>query len=813
MSSRELHAEDLYSHCDVSRFSFETTSDLEGLTDMLGQPRAVEAVRFGIEIQGDGYNIYALGTPGTGKRTLVLDFLNRRAPAEATPDDWCYVNNFEEPQKPRTLRLPPGKGPELQYDMEQLVEDVRRVLPSAFESEEYRQWRQALEETAFAEQQEDFDHVHQKADEEGLQVAWTPTGLVFTPTREGKPMPPDEVDRLPDEERERLRKMAEELQKEILDIMQRAPRAQRAARQKLKELNRDVARQAFEPLIDELRTKYEALPKVVEYLDAVKGDLMENAERLIDLHGSPKESPEEGAVPVSPRALESALLRAYQVNVLVTRSNGGAPVIYEDNPTHQNLLGRIEQIAHMGTLFTDFMLIRAGTLLQANGGYLVLEVQKILMSPYAWEGLKRALRSREVKIENLGETLGLISTVSLNPEPVPLKLKVVLLGTRMLYYLLSEYDPEFAELVKVPADFATDMDRNEENDELYARLIAGLVEDSGLRPFDKHAVARVIEHGSRVTGDSKKLSVHLRGIMDLLREAEHRSKENGQEVVKAEDVQRAIDAHIYRSSRMQERMREMTERGVILIDTGGAKVGQVNGLAVFPFGDVLYGQPSRITARTRMGDGHVIDIEREVELGGALHSKGVLILQGYLSGRYAKDMLLSLSASLVFEQSYGEIGGDSASSAELYALLSSIAEAPIRQSLAVTGSVNQHGEVQAIGAVNEKIEGFFDLCNARGLSGDQGVLIPASNVQHLMLRRDVIDAVEAGRFHIHAVETIDQGLELLTGVPAGEPDEEGNYPEDSLNGRIFTRLKDLAEERRKFGRDLEEHEEGGSGES
>ncbi len=813
MSARELSAEDLYRACDVTRFSFETTSDIDALTEMLGQPRAVEAVQFGIDIQGDGYNIYALGAPGTGKRTLVLDYLNQRAPAEATPDDWCYVNNFDEPQKPRTLRLPPGKGPGLQYDMEQLVEDVRRALPSAFESDEYRQWRQALEESAFADQQDQFERVHRKAEEEGLQVTWTPTGLVFTPMRDGKPLPPDEVDQLPDEERERLREMAEEFQKEILDIMQQAPRAQRAARQKLKELNRDVSRQAFEPLIDELRAKYEALPKVVEYLDAVKSDLMENAEQLINLQGSAKESLEEGVAPVSRHALETAMLRAYQVNVLVTRPNGGAPVIYEDNPTHQNLLGRVEQIAHMGTLFTDFMLIRAGTLLQANGGYLVIEVQKLLSSPYAWEGLKRALRAREVKIENLGETLGLITTVSLEPEPVPIKLKVVLLGTRMLYYLLGEYDPDFAELVKVPADFATDMDRNEESDELYARLIAGLVQRSGLRPFDKHAVGRVIEHGSRVTGDSQKLSVHLRGIADLLREAEHRSRENGNEIVKAEDVQRAIDAHIYRSSRMQERMREMTERGVILIDTSGAKVGQVNGLAVFPFGDVLYGQPSRITARTRMGDGHVIDIEREVELGGPLHSKGVLILQGYLSGRYAKDIPLSLSASLVFEQSYGEIGGDSASSAELYTLLSSIAEVPIRQSLAVTGSVNQHGEVQAIGAVNEKIEGYFDLCNARGLSGDQGVLIPASNVQHLMLRHDVVDAVDTGTFHIHAVETIDQGLELLTGVAAGESDDEGNYPEDSLNGRIFARLKDLAEERRKFGRDTEEHEEDDDGKS
>jgi lon-related putative ATP-dependent protease len=495
-----------------------------------------------------------------------------------------------------------------------------------------------------------------------------------------------------------------------------------------------------------------------------------------------------------------SFVRRYQVNVIVDHSGAtGAPVIYEDHPTAQNLVGRIEHMAQMGALITDFNLIKAGALHRANGGYLILEARKVLLQPFAWEELKRALSSEEIRVEVLGQTLSLISTVSLEPEPIPLDVKVVLLGERLLYYTLSQLDPDFAELFKVAADFEDQMDRTSENHLLYARMIATMVRQEGLRPFDRQAVARVIEQSARIAGDAERLSTHVQSIADLLREADYWAGEAQRGVVSAADVQRAIDAQIYRSDRVRERLQEEIQRGTILIDSQGAKVGQVNGLSVITLGQFAFGRPSRITARVRLGRGEVVDIEREVALGGPIHSKGVLILSSYLGARYAMDRPLSLSASLVFEQSYSGVEGDSASSAELYALLSALADLPIKQGLAVTGSVNQYGQVQAIGGVNEKIEGFFDVCRAQGLTGEQGVLIPASNVKHLMLRPDVVAAVAAGQFRVYAVETIDQGIEVLTGVPAGERDAQGEFPAGSVNQRVEARLIALSEKRLAFG--------------
>ncbi|MCA3749600.1 MAG: Lon protease family protein, partial [Rubrobacter sp.] len=491
--------------------------------------------------------------------------------------------------------------------------------------------------------------------------------------------------------------------------------------------------------------------------------------------------------------------RRYQVNVLVDRGGTDrAPVIYEDNPTYKNLLGRVEYMAQMGALVTDFNLIRPGALHRANGGYLILDARRLLMQPFAWEGLKRALRSRLLRIESPGQMVGLISTISLEPEPIPLDVKVVLLGDRLLYYLLSALDPEFGQLFKVAADFNEEVNRDGENDLLYARLIGTIARREGLKPFDRTGVARVIEHGSRLAGDSGKLSVHMESLADVLREADYWASQNGNGAVTAEDVQRAIDARTYRSDRLRERVQEEILRGTLLIDTEGERVGQVNGLSVIELGGFAFGRPSRISARVRMGRGEVVDIEREVKLSGPIHSKGVLILAGFLGARYAAERPLSLSASLVFEQSYSGVEGDSASSAELYALISAIARVPLKQSLAVTGSVNQHGDVQAIGGVNEKIEGFFDICRKRGLTGEQGVIIPHSNVQHLMLRQDVVEAVERGEFHIYPVRTVDEGLELLTGLPAGEPDEEGRFPEDTVNGMVERRLAELSEKMRAF---------------
>ncbi|HEY64489.1 MAG TPA: AAA family ATPase [Caldilineae bacterium] len=802
-SIRPLAPEELYRRCDPAQFPFETTDELEELQEIIGQPRAVEAVRFGIGIEREGYNIFALGPTGTGKHTLVRKFLEQKAATEPVPPDWCYVNNFERPHQPRALRLPPGTGVALQKDMSRLVEDIRTALSSAFESDEYRTRRQVIEEEFRERQEKAFNELRERAQERGLALLRTPVGLVFAPLRDGEVMAPEEFQKLPEEERKRIEAEVEVMQEELQKIVHEMPRWEREMREKIRELDREVTNFAVGHLIEELRKKYEALPEVVEYLNAVQQDVIENVREFL----RPQEQqPPSSSPPPHPLAGPPSL-RRYQVNVLVDNSQAkGAPVIYEDNPTYQNLIGRVEHVAQMGALVTDFTLIKPGALHRANGGYLILDARKVLLQPYAWEGLKRALQARQIRIESLGEMLSLVSTVSLEPEPIPLDVKVALVGDRLLYYLLSALDPDFSELFKVAADFDDEIDRNDENQMLYARLIATLARKEGLRPFHRTAVARVIEHSSRLAGDAEKLSTRMQVICDLLREADYWAGQAGNGVVTAQDVQRAIDAQIYRVDRLRERLQEEILRGTILIDTEGERIGQVNGLSVIELGNFAFGRPSRITARVRLGKGEVIDIEREVELGGPIHSKGVLILSSFLASRYSAERPLSLSASLVFEQSYSGVEGDSASSAELYALLSAIAQVPIKQSLAVTGSVNQHGEIQAIGGVNEKIEGFFDVCKARGLTGEQGVLIPAANVKHLMLRPDVVEAVAAGQFHIYPIETVDQGIEILTGIPAGERDESGNYPEGTINYLVEKRLAEMTEKQLAFSKGAEEGE-------
>ncbi len=793
-----LSPEALYRRCDPEQFQFETTAELDDLEGIIGQARAVEAVEFGTAIRREGYNLFSLGPSGTGKFKIVRDFLKQKAATEPIPSDWCYVNSFDDPQKPRTLRLPPGQGMGLRQDVERLVEELRSTIPAAFESEDYRTRKQVIEEEVKEHHEKAFEELRRQGQEKGIALVRTPAGLVFAPTHKGEVISPEEFQQLPEAERERIEKEITALQQQLQASLRQAPQWERGGREKLKALNREVAIFAVGHLIDELRKKYTAIPPVVEFLNAVQQDVIENVEAFL----SPPESPLSGlaGTPQSHSPKTLPFFRRYLVNVVVDHSESeGAPVVYEDNPTYQNLVGQVEYMAQMGALSTDFGLIRAGALHQANGGYLMLDALRVLTQPYAWEGLKRALRSGEIRIESLGQALSLISTASLEPEPIPLNVKVVLLGERLLYYMLSEHDSEFNELFKVAVDFEEQVDRSPANHLLYAKLIGRLVRQEKLLPFDRGGVARVIEHSARFTGDAEKLTLHNRTLSDLLREADYWARKAGSNVVAAGDVQRAIDAQIRRASRVRERFREEVLRGTLLIDTEGAKVGQVNGLSVVQPGRFAFGHPSRITARVRLGRGEVVDIEREVELGGPIHSKGVLILSAFLGARYASDRPLSLSASLVFEQSYSGVEGDSASSAELYALLSALAETPLKQTLAVTGSVNQRGEVQAIGGVNEKIEGFFDLCHARGLTGEQGVLIPASNVKHLMLRQDVVEAVEAGKFHVYPVETIDQGIALLTGLEAGERDGGGDFPEGSVNHRVEERLIALAEKRRSFG--------------
>jgi len=809
MTVEPLSAQRLRQTCDPSQFDFETTDELEDLSELVGQGRAVNAILFGIGIQREGYNLFALGPSGTGKRTTITEFLHQKAAAEPIPPDWCYVNNFEQPHKPRALRLPPGQGDVLRADMEQLVEELQAAIPAAFESEDYQTRKQEIEEQFKEKQGKAFSEIQQKANKHSIALIRTPTGVAMAPMREGEIISPDEFQKLPNEERQQIEEILPDLQEQIQRTMRQAQQWEREAREKVKDLDRQVAMFAVGHRIDELREKYAQLPNVVSYLDGVEKDVIKNVDEFRELLKGAG-APQILGIP-QPRSLVGpTMFRRYQVNVLVNHGKSeGAPVIFEEYPTYNNLIGRIEHIAQMGALVTDFNLIKPGALHRTNGGYLILDAQQVLLQPYAWSGLKRALRAQEVRIEPLGQALSLVSTVSLEPESIPLDVKVILIGERPLYYLLYLYDPDFSELFKVAVDFNEEMPRTPENSQQYARLIATKARLENLRPFNREAVARIIEYSARAAGDAEKLSAHMLSIADLLREADYWADEAGNGTVTAADVEHAIDAQIHRADRVRERVQERIQRGITLIDTDGEQVGQVNGLSVIELGNFAFGQPSRITARVRLGKGEVVDIEREVELGGPIHSKGVLILSGFLGARYATEHPLSLSASLVFEQSYGGVDGDSASMAELCALLSALAGVPIKQSWAMTGSVNQHGQAQPIGGVNEKIEGFFDICRSRGLTGKQGVVIPESNVKHLMLRQDVVEAAEAGQFHIYPVQTVNQAMELLTGIPAGERDAEGDFPEGSINQRVEARLIELAERQRDFATPPEQAKEEG----
>ena len=793
-----LPPEALYRRCDLDDLPFETTQEVEDIVEMPGQGRALSAVRFGIGIRQKGYNLFALGEPGAGKHTTIRQFLDKAAGSEPVPPDLCYVNNFETAHRPIALILQPGTGARLRADMRRLVEDLRTAIPAVFESEDYRNRKQVIEEEFKQRQETAFEALQTKAQAHDVAMIRTPMGLALAPTRKGEVLSPDEFRALPDDTRKKLQGDLEQLQKELEDTIREFPEWDKNRRDRLRELNREATSLAVGHGIGALREAYRAFAAIVAYLDTVEQDIIQNADAFL---AQQTEHPMLQGLGANSGMGDSNRFRRYQVNVVVDSSDAaGAPVVYEDMPTHPNLVGRVEHQAEMGALVTDFTLIKAGALHRANGGYLLLDARKLLIQPYAWDSLKRALFAGELKTESLGQMLSLVSTVSLEPEAVPLDVKVVLVGERQHYYLLCHYDPDFQELFKVAVDFDDETERNGGSSRSYARLIATIARRETLKPFGRLAVARVIEHCARLAEDAEKLTTRLGGIADLMREADYWAGRNDREVVAPDDVQQAIDAQIHRSDRLRERSHEMIERDIVLIDTSGAKVGQLNGLSVISLGNFSFGRPSRITGTVRLGRGEVIDIERKVELGGPIHSKGVLILSSFLAARYALEHPLSLAASLTFEQSYGGVEGDSASSAELYTLLSALADLPLRQSFAVTGSVNQHGEVQAIGGVNEKIEGFFDICAKRGLTGDQGVLIPIANTKHLMLRADVVAAVAAGRFRVYAASSIDEGIEILTGIPAGARDRTGRFPEGSVNRRVEDRLVALAERRIALGK-------------
>ena len=787
-----LDAAALASPTDPASLAFATTAELDPGTLPVGQPRAVAAVRFGVAVAGQGYNLFAIGPSGTGKRHFLTRFLAREAQQRAVPPDLVVLYAFDDAARPAVVAMPAGTARGFRDDMQRLVQEVAVALPAAFEADEYHTRLQAIEE-AFQERSSGrLEAIRRRAAAQQVAMVQTPEGMRFAPTRDGEVLGPEAFEGLPAEERQRLRAAIDALQADLQAVLRDVPRLRREHRARVRELHWELAEAAVADPVEELVTKYAHVPRLPEYLASVRRDLIENARDVIRMREHQESDPFAGVHPRSPGDLP--FWRRYRVNVLVDRAGErGAPVVFEDHPTYQNLVGRIDHVPQQGALVTDFTLVRAGALHRANGGYLVLEALHVLQQPFAWDGLKRALRAGEVRIEPLGQAYGLLSTATLEPDPVPLDVKVVLLGDRRLYYLLSALDPDVLDLFKVAADFNDVIDRTPESEAQYASLVAAVGHAHGLRAFDRDAVARVLDHAVRHAGDAEKLSANTGVLAELLRESDRWAHDAGRDVVAVDDVERAIAERTFRSDRIPSRLREAMLRGTLHVDTVGERVGQVNGLSVYELASQRFGRPSRISARVRLGRGEVLDIEREVDLGGPVHSKGVLILSSLLGARFAAEQPLALSASLVFEQSYAGVEGDSASVAEYVALVSAIAEAPVRQSLAVTGSVDQFGRVQAIGGVNEKVEGFFELCAARGLTGDQGVVVPAANRPHLLLRREVVAAVADGRFHVYAVDDVDQAAELLTGVPVGAVAADGRYAPGSLGARVQARLAQFAQ--------------------
>ncbi|MEZ5602889.1 MAG: AAA family ATPase [Burkholderiaceae bacterium] len=772
-----LAPEQLVRRWPAEAFDFESTASLEPLAAAVGQHRALDALELAVGVDQPGFNLFVVGAPETGRFEATQRRITELAAAMPVPDRWCYVNNFHDAVRPSALRLPGEAGARLRDDMRQLVEELRSAIPAVLESDEYRSRVEQIEAHFASLQEQAFGELVEDAQRQGIALLRTPAGFSFAPAREGEVMPHEEFEKLPAAEKERIAQAIRALQEKLERILRQAVGWRREHRDEMKKLNREVTTFAVGHLVDDLLRKYVALPDVVAYLEAVAKDVVENADIF--------RAPAEGAQGASMQSDELPPLRRYQVNLLVEDGASGAPVVSEENPTFQNLIGRVEHVARFGALMTDFGLIRAGALHRANGGYLLLDARKVLMQPLAWEALKRALLTREIRVESPAQQYGLISTVSLEPQPIPLDVKVVLFGDRMLHALLQAWDPEFVELFKVDADFEDDIVIDDDSLPTYARLIGTLARDAKLPPLEADAVARVIEHAARDAGDRGRVSLHVHRLRDLIAEAAYQAGRNGRERIGRNDVQAALDARRERTGRVRRRLQDQILEGTVLIDTAGARPGQINGLSVYVMGETAFAQPTRITATTRIGEGNLIDIQREASLSGSIHAKGVMILSAFLASRYAARQAFALNASLAFEQTYGPIDGDSASLAELCAILSSISGIPIRQNWAVTGSIDQAGHVQAIGAVNEKIEGFYDICAARGLDGRQGVLIPATNVRHLMLRDDVVGAVRDGRFSVHAVSSVDEAMALLTG-------------RDDVDAVVRARLAELGKLRQKI---------------
>ncbi len=768
--------------CDPRAFGFKTTADLPALDSTIGQDRAVSAMTFALDIEADGFNLFVNGSPGTGRETELRAQVERIAKTRPAPRDWCYVFNFAEPARPRAVSLPPDRGHQLGHDVDEMIAQLRANVPRAFESDEYAQHRDQIGREVQQRRDEMFEALKGEAATRGLTVNITPMGITTVPLIDGRPLTREQYELLADEHKREIQTHTAELDSIIAQLAPQLRRLERDAARMMAELDKRVMLGLLTPLLDDLKQDYAGVPEVVAFLDGMGEDIVAN----IDAFRGQEEQP---VIPGLPAINRDGVFNRYKVNVIVTHAaDSHAPAVFEDNPSYYHMFGRIDYRSVFGSTVTDHTMIKPGALHRANGGFLMVQALDLLTQPLVWETLKRALRTQQIRLENLGEQLSIVPSATLAPEPIPLQVKVAMIGTPRIFSILQSVDEDFRKLFKVRADFTTDVDRDNASIQLYARFIARQCDRLGMRPYDRAAVARVIEFGSRLVSDQTKLSLSMTDIVDLLVEADYWACEAGSTAVTVDHVEQAIEKKIYRSNLIEERIHEFIADDIVKVDVQGSVAGQVNGLSVYDIGDFSFGRPSRITARASLGRGQVMNIEREVNRSGPSHSKGFLILQGYINGKFAHRQPLSFAATITFEQTYNEIDGDSASSSELYALLSAITEVPLRQGIAVTGSVNQLGQVQAIGGVNEKVEGFFAVCKARGLTGDQGVMIPRDNIRNLMLKPEVVRAIKDGKFRVWAVSSVDQGIELLTGMPAGRVRKDGTYPEGTFYRKVTDAL-------------------------
>lgn len=786
---KRLGEDELYRCCDESILRFETTDDLPLLEGTIGQARALNSIDFGLSFDSTGFNIFLLGENGTGKMSTIKAILKKQSLVKPVPLDWCYVYNFREPDASMAISLGPGQAVVFQKEMDELVKTLRVDIPKVFESKEYEKHKNEIMEGFQKRQREMFSSLEDEALSKGFSIRKTVSGLLIVPVKKtGEPLTEEEFENLDADVKRRIEEIGKGLQEKLDDVVRAVREGEKLLKEQLLKLERDAALSAVGHLIEDIKKKHEDNEKILDYLENVKEDVLEHLDDF--------KSAEEQAPPLPFMRMPKAepTFTRYSVNVLVNnKEQKGAPCVFESNPTYFNLFGRIEHKFQYGVAVTDFSMIKAGSLHRANGGYIVINVLDLLRNIFAYDALKRAIRNKEIKIEDVWEQYRLISTTTLKPEAIPLDVKVILVGSPFLYYLLYSLDEEYRELFKVKADFDSRMDRTPENIWKYALFVGTLCKEEKLLPFDRTGVAKVVEYGSRLSEHQEKLSSRFSDVADLIRESTHWARAVESRVVKAEHVEKAINEKIYRSNRIEERLRELMNEGTLIVDTSGEKVGQVNGLAVLELGDYAFGKPSRITARTFTGKAGVVNIERETKMSGRIHEKAILILTNYLGSRFAIKRPISLSASITFEQLYEMVEGDSATCAEYYSLVSSIAGVPLKQYIAVTGSMDQTGAVQPIGGVNEKVEGFFELCRLRGLDGTHGVIIPSRNVKNLMLKKEVVDAVREGKFSIYPIDTVDEGLEVLTGMPAGEIRDDGTYPEGTVNHLAMKRLTEISE--------------------